>query len=106
MNHFLYLIFLVLPLHSMAATPDKFTVTCKEINQVSFSDATKAKRLIKELYAIANLHKENKRLVPLCLYWESFVYYNQGIDSKYLKSRIEVQLKAYPLESSPLSTPC
>lgn len=101
MKSFFYIAFLMLSCHLHAGYIDKFEATGSELNQASFNDAIAAKRLVNELYAIAKLHPEDKRLLPVCLYWESFMYYHQGIDAKDIENRIEAELKLYPSDVYP-----
>lgn len=85
----------------------EFDLISSEINKLSFTQCAKAKELVKDLYAIAKLHPEEKKLLPLCFYWESYINYSQGIADSTLNPRIKstlklLDIKSYPFENAVL----
>ena len=101
MKPFIYIFFLILSLNITAGISNNFETISNEISNVSFNNSAKAKELVAALYAIAKRNPQDKKLMPLCMYWESFMYYHQGIDVENIKIRIKTQLKFYTPDSSP-----
>ena len=101
------LAFLLLPRTLLANENPQFDSIASEVNKYSFTQNKKAKILVKKLYEIAKLYPNDKKLLPLSFYWESYVNYSQGITDSTLIPRIEAQLKvlepkSYPFENAVL----
>lgn len=82
----------------------KFDSIASEINKLSFTQATQAKKLVHNLYTVAKLHPEDKKLLPLSFYWESYLNYSQGIADSTLNPRIKAHLKLLDAKTYPFET--
>jgi len=107
MRLFLITVFFIFTASLHANYNSQFDSISSEINSLSFKQAATAKKLVKELYALAKLHPDEKRLLPLSFYWESYVNYSQGITDAKLNPKIEASLnafdkKTYPFENAVL----
>ncbi len=101
MRLFFIIIFFILSGSLRANYNSEFDSISSEINKLSFTQCAKAKKLVKDLYEIAKLHPEEKKLLPLCLYWESYINYSQGIADSTLNPKIKASLKSLDTKSYP-----
>ncbi|ALM47890.1 hypothetical protein AMR72_02665 [Flavobacterium psychrophilum] len=89
------LVLLFLTLNFYAKSRNDFDKIADQIGRLSFTEPGTAHKLVNNLYAIAKSHPEKKQLLPLCLYWESVLFYAQGIADDKIEGRISKTLKQY-----------
>ena len=73
-----------------ASYRQKFDSLVEELHKQSFVNDSEARILVKQMSKIASEHQD---LVPLSLYWESFVNYAQGKFDVQINSKIRSHLK-------------
>ena len=99
---FIYIIFFSLfSVSFYAKTTNDFYTKTEELGRICFTNSDKAHQLVNDLYAIAKNNPEEKQLLPECLYWESVLFYAQGIANDKIEARITDYLKEYNPQSYP-----
>ncbi|MDH6354954.1 tetratricopeptide (TPR) repeat protein [Dysgonomonas sp. PH5-45] len=108
--HFVLKIVFILILHSihvsLVATPlQKFNSISEKIDEIHFSQGEQSRKLINELYKIAQTSPDSTLLLSQCLYKEAMVSYAQGTIDTTLTRRIKKQIKLidknkYPFENA------
>lgn len=99
---FFYILFFLFFSFCLFAKPiEDFNIKADRIGKICFTNLYESQGLVKDLYAIAKSHPEEKQLLPLCFYWESVLFYSQGIADNKIEERITGYLKEYNSENYP-----
>ena len=101
MRLFLLVLFLIVSLNLRANYNKQFDSIATRVNSISFTQATEAKKLVRNLFILSKNHPEGKRLVSLSFYWESYVNYSQGIADSTLIPKIKRSLKLFDKKQHP-----
>lgn len=97
MKRYVYLLFIFMPFilcrqPAFCQTPSsKFELIAKEIEDIYYSEGTRAKVLLNELYQVAYDHREQLLLYVKCLYYEALINNGQGVNDSILIERLNAQ---------------
>lgn len=93
---FIYILFFsLITLSSYSNSIEDFNSKADRISKICFINLYESQELVNDMYSIAKQNPDKKELLPLSLYWESVLFYAQGIADDKIESRLLGYLKEY-----------